>query len=323
MHRVGSTLVTLVTFLAGTLLVLGVYSIVFDLFLRDRQRLSQRLEGELLQTQRNKIQRSPLFRDLGKTVADPVAAGEPRGWRARYLLMLDQSGLDLQPRRLLGIMGAVGMGLGLLLLMLSKIWWVALGATILGAGLPVFFVQLKRRRRMEKLLSQLPDAFELIGRLLRAGQTMGQAFHGVADEFQPPIAAEFAYSQEQQNLGLSPDIALRDLGRRIGLVEMKIFVLAILVQRQTGGNLGELIDNLAGIVRERFRIKGKIRVLTAEGRMEAAVLLALPPVVFALIYFLNPGYATILFQHPKVIWGMVAFMLVGLIWIRKIINFDF
>jgi tight adherence protein B len=321
---VNPLIITLATFVAGALVVLGLYSLVFDLVLRDRERVSQRLREEFRQHQRKQIQKSPIFKDLGKNL--PELSGDTEkapSLQQRLQLLIEQSGLDISPRRLLGIMGATGLGLGVLVGILSKVWWAGLVVVPVGLVVPLLFVNIKRKRRLDKLLSQLPDAFELIGRLIRAGQTMGQAFQGVADEFQPPIAAEFAYAQEQQNLGLSPDIALRDLGRRIGLVEMKIFILAILVQRQTGGNLGELIDNLAGIVRERFRIKGKIRVLTAEGRMEAAVLLALPPVVFTLIYFLNPNYASILFEHPKVIWGMAAFMLVGLIWIRRIINFDF
>ena len=316
--------VTLVTFVAGALVILGLYSLVFDLVLRDRERVSQRLREEFRQQQRKQIQKSPVFKDLGKSLPELSVGAEQKPTLSQRLhLLIEQSGLDISQRRLVGLAVATGVALGVLVGILSKVWWVGLVVVPVGAAIPLLFVNFKRKRRLDKLLSQLPDAFELIGRLIRAGQTMGQAFQGVADEFQPPIAAEFAYSQEQQNLGLSPDIALRDLARRIGLVEMKIFILAILVQRQTGGNLGELIDNLAGIVRERFRIKGKIRVLTAEGRMEATVLLALPPVVFALIYFLNPGYASILFQHPKVLWGMGAFMLIGMLWIRRIINFDF
>ena len=105
-----------------------------------------------------------------------------------------------------------------------------------------------------------------MGRVVRAGQTISQALQAVADEFPPPIAAEFAYCYEQQNLGLSPESALRDLARRTGLLEIKIFVLALLVQQQTGGNLAELLDKLSGIIRERFRIRGQIKTLTAEGR---------------------------------------------------------
>ena len=161
------------------------------------------------------------------------------------------------------------------------------------------YVQLKRKARLEKLLSQLPDAFDLMARVIRAGQTMSQALQAVADEFDQPIAAEFAYCYEQQNLGLPPEVAFRDLARRTGLLEIKIFVLALLVQQQTGGNLAELLDKLADVVRERFRIRGKIKALTAEGRMQALVLLVLPlgPVRGHAAH--EPNYAAIAVRAPR------------------------
>ena len=128
---------------------------------------------------------------------------------------------------------------------------------------------------------------------------------------------------EQQNLGLSPELALRDMARRTGLLEIKIFVLAILVQQQTGGNLAELLDRLAALIRDRFRIRGKIKTLTAEGRMQAAVLLGLPPALFLVVLFLNRGYAQILLDHPSLLVGMFISELIGWLWIRRIIHFDF
>ena len=122
--------------------------------------------------------------------------------------------------------------------------------------MPLLYVQLKRKRAAGEAPAQLPDAFDLMGRVIRAGQTMSQALQAVADEFPQPIAGEFAYCYEQQNLGLPPEVALRDLARRTGLLEIKIFVLALLVQQQTGGNLAELLDKLSTIIRERFRIRG-------------------------------------------------------------------
>ena len=130
-----------------------------------------------------------------------------------------------------------------------------------------------------------------MGRVIRAGQTMSQALQAVADEFPPPIAGEFAYCYEQQNLGLPPEAALRDLARRTGLLEIKIFVLALLVQQQTGGNLAELLDKLSDVIRERYQIRGKIKALTAEGRMQAIVLLALPPALFLIMLVMNRDYA--------------------------------
>ena len=152
----------------------------------------------------------------------------------------------------------------------------AMIAVPIGAVLPLYYVQRVRRARSAKLLGQLPAAFELMSRVVRAGQTISQALRAVSDEFPPPLAAEFASCYEQQNLGLSLESALRDLARRTGLLEIKIFVLALLVQQQTGGNLAELLDKLSGIIRERFQMHGQIRTLTAEGRAQAAVLLVLP-----------------------------------------------
>jgi tight adherence protein B len=198
----------------------------------------------------------------------------------------------------------------------------AVGALI-GAVVPVAYVNNKRNKRMEKLLSQLPDSFDLMSRVIRAGQTMAQAIQSVADEFAPPVAGEFAYCYEQQNLGLPPETALRELARRTGLIELKIFVLALLVQQQTGGNLAEMLDKLAGIVRERYKLRGKIKALTAEGRIQAMVLLALPPGMFLLMLIMNRDYAGILIQHPELIWATVISEAIGALWIRKIVNFDF
>jgi tight adherence protein B len=312
------------TFLAAALAVAGVYSIAMDLFLRDRTRVSQRLDDEFQTRQMGHTRKSPIFKNLDKLAPDPPVAEAVR-WsqRKRFQHLVEQSGLSLTPGRLLAVCAGSGLLFGGAGGFVGRSWLIGLAIGLVGAAVPVWFVKFKRNQRLEKLLSQLPDAFDLIGRLVRAGQTTSQAFQGVADEFQPPIAAEFAYCYEQQNLGLAPELALRDMARRIDLVEIKIFIQAVLVQRQTGGNLAELIENLATIVRERFRIRGKIRVMTAEGRMESAVLLALPPVVFMLILFLNRDYGQVLLDHPKVLWGMAGFMLVGVLWIRKIINFDF
>ena len=152
---------------------------------------------------------------------------------------------------------------------------------------------------------------------------MAQALQAVADEFEPPIASEFAYCSEQQNLGVATETALRELARRTGLLEIKLFVLALLVQQQTGGNLAELLDKLASVVRERFRIRGKIRTLTAEGRMQAVVLLVLAPAMFLLILCLNRRYAHVLLDHPSLPVGALICEAIGALWIRRIVNFDF
>ncbi len=196
-------------------------------------------------------------------------------------------------------------------------------AAAVGGIFPIRRVKKRRDARTEKLRSQLADAFELMARVVRAGQTLGQALLSVADEFPQPISYEFAYCYEQQNMGLSPEVTFRDLTRRTGVIELKIFVLAVLVQQQTGGNLAELLLKLASVVRERYLIRGTIRTLTAEGRMQGWILAALPPAMFLLLFLLNPGYAKIHLQHKEMILGTFGFELLGVLWIRKIVNFDF
>jgi len=197
-----------------------------------------------------------------------------------------------------------------------------MAAAVAGFSLPWLYVNAKRKRRFEKLLSQMPDAFDLMSRVMRAGQTISHAMQAVAEEFEPPVAEEFGYCYEQQNLGLDAESALRDLSRRTGLLEMKIFVLALLVHRQTGGNLAELLDKLSTIVRDRFRIRGLVRTLTAEGRVQAGVLIALPFFAYMVMLFLNRDYALILLQHPILPVGSLCSLGLGWLWIRSIVNFE-
>jgi tight adherence protein B len=176
---------------------------------------------------------------------------------------------------------------------------------------------------MNRLLTQLPDAFDLKSRCIRAGQTMSQALQAVTDEFDAPISAEFSLAFEQMNLGLPPEVAMRDLARRTGLLELKVFVLAMLIQTQTGGNLAEMLDKLSAIIRERSKIKGKLSALTAEGRLQAIILLALPPGLFLILLAINRPYAEVLLAHPILLVAIGVMELMGALWIRRIVNFDF
>ncbi len=317
-------LLTLLTFLAGTLFVVAVYSLISDLFLRDRARVSRRVDEELLKRQRDKAQKSRLFKDFTSLAAE--AAADEEGtltWARRLEALVDQSGLNLTVKRLYLLMAGISVGLGAFVGLIRQSLLEMAIAAVIGALSPLVYVQIRKKLRMNKLLAQLPDTFDLMARVIRAGQTMSQALLAVADEFEAPIAAEFAYCYEQQNLGLPPEVAMRDLARRTGLLEIKILVLALLVQQQTGGNLAEMLEKLATVVRERFRLWAKIRTLTAEGRFQAAVLLALPPFLFCVTLFLNRSYAQVLLDHPMLLVGMFISEALGALWIRKIVNFDF
>ncbi len=311
-------------FLAGVLAVVGVYSLLSDLFFRDRSRVSQRVDEEFRKRQRDQARRSTLFGDLSALASGEGAAFDVNGGlRQKLEALVEQSGLNLTPRKLLTIMASAALGLGALGLLLGQSLLIGgLGAAA-GLAIPLLYVSHKRTARLEKLLSQLPDALDLMARIIRAGQTTSQALQAVADEFDQPIAGEFNYCYEQQNLGLPPEAAFRDLARRTGILEVKIFILGLLVQQQTGGNLAELMEKLANVIRERFRVRGKIRALTAEGRIQAAVLLGLPAGMLVILSILSPSYAGVLFENSQLlVWTFVAEVL-GALWIRKIVNFDF
>jgi tight adherence protein B len=319
------SLLSILTFVAAALVVAGVYSFVADVFLQDRSRAAQRLDEEFARKQRARIQKTSLFKDLGKLAAEGFSEVDPSQatLTGRLQTMVEQSGLDITPQKLLIITAATGAGVGILAALL---FWSVVGgliAGVLAAGLPFLYVHVVRKKRLNKLLAQLADALELMARAIRAGQTMTQALQAIADEFEAPIGPEFAYCYEQQNLGLPPEIAFQDLARRTGLLEVKIFIMAMLVQRQTGGNLSELLEKLSSVVRDRFHLTGKIRSLTAEGRAQAAVLQIMPPVVFVLMMVLNRKYAEVLLSHPNYLIGLGVSMALGALWIRKIVNFDY
>lgn len=310
-------------FAAGALAVAGVYSLLSDLFLRDRSRVSQRVDEEFRKRQRERARRSTLFGDLSALASSDPGAEEGAGLGQRFEVLVEQSGLNLTPRRLLLIIAVSAAGLGALGSALRQSLIVGGLAALAGAAVPLLYVLQKRRARLDKLLSQLPDALELMARIIRAGQTTSQALQAVADEFDQPIAGEFNYCYEQQNLGLPAEASFRDLARRTGILEVKIFILGLLVQQQTGGNLAELLEKLATVIRERFRVRSKVQALTAEGRMQATVLLALPAVLLAIISVLNANYARVLFENSHLlVWTFVA-EVIGALWIRKIVNFDF
>lgn len=302
--------------------ILAVAQLVSEVFLRDRSRLSDRVDAEFIKKKAGTARKTPLFKNLGQVAADLSDDSKPT-IKQRFTMMVEQSGIDTTPAKLL-IQGAIGSALaGLVVFVLARKSPGLVPAMAIGFALPILRVKKIRDKRIEKLRSQLADAFELMARVVRAGQTLGQAMLAVADEFPQPISTEFAFCYEQQNLGLSPEVTFRDLTRRTGVIELKIFVLAVLVQQQTGGNLAELLTKLAGVVRERYLIQGTIRTLTAEGRMQGWLLAALPPFMLLLLLVLNPGYAMVHFEHVNVLLVTFGVEALGVLWIRKIVNFDF
>jgi tight adherence protein B len=315
---------SILTFTAVLMAVVSFASLLSDILTQNRKQLNRRLDEEFHRKQRDKVQKSVLFKDLHKLAAEPFGneSDVPTTWHGRIERTLDQSGMDWTMSRLLATAAGASVGLSLLGLLRGNIV-LTLILAVVGGSIPFIYVNTKRKLRLEALRAQLPDAYDLIARALRAGQTISQTMQGVAEEFSQPIAGEFSYCYEQQNLGLPTDIALRDLARRTGLLEVNIFVVAVIVQRQVGGNLAEMLEGLAGMVRERYRIRGVVRTLTAEGKMQAGILMGLPFLIFVAMLIMNRKYALVLFDYPSLLMGIVFSMGLGALWIRKIVNFEF
>jgi tight adherence protein B len=185
------------------------------------------------------------------------------------------------------------------------------------------WLRFQKKRRFKRFAKQFPDALELIGRALRAGHSLAAGFGLVAEEMTAPIGKEFARVFEEQNLGVSLDQALESMAKRIPNLDVKFFSTAVILQRQTGGDLAEILDKIGYLVRERFKIWGQVQALTGEGRLSGVILLALPPLLFLAVYRLNPDYVMPLFTDPmgkKMLAGGVVMQILGALVIRKIVN---
>ena len=195
------------------------------------------------------------------------------------------------------------------------------------AAVPVLFLRMGADRRSRLLSEQLPDALDTMARSLRAGHAISAAFQVVASEMPQPISIEFARAFEEQRLGISAEAAVQQMsGRAPRNGDLQILAVSVAIQRETGGNLAEILSNIASTVRERFKFKGKLRALTAEGRASTMVLAALPIGVALLVSVLNPGYLKPLVAtsqgHSIVIFAVVSWV-VGLAWLKKMANLQY
>ncbi len=196
---------------------------------------------------------------------------------------------------------------------------VALGAFLL----PILFAWIQKKRRMNKFMNQLPDVFELMSQGLRAGHSLANAIMLVSQQLPDPVGTEFARVFHEQNLGIKIEDALRHMAKRVGLMDVRFFVTAVLIQRQTGGDLAEVLDNISSVIRERIKLFGMVKALTAEGRLSGWVLLALPIVVFMVELVVNPTYANTLLDEQLgqyMLMGAAVAQLLGLAMIQKIVN---
>jgi tight adherence protein B len=316
-----ATSIAILAFVAVLLAIGAAIAIVRDV----RQSDSTRIRRRISETVSSSDTRSVLFRNLNTAAARtaPDDTDQVTSWWGRFQLLVEQSGIPTKPMVVLLQATTLALILFVPVLFLTSYVIIPLLLALAGFAVPILRVFYARYKRLEKLRSQLPDAYSMMSRVMLAGQTSTQAMQLVSSEFPDPIAKEFGYCTEQQNLGLSAEIAMVQLARRTGLLEVRMFVVATTVQREAGGNLASILENLSKVIRERFRIRGEVQALTAEGRFQAAVLLCLPLAIFGVMYLLNPEHMSILLEYPQLIAAGFVSELIGAVWIRRIINFDF
>ena len=269
--------------------------------------------------------RSNVFRSavLESPWLRPIVSRVPQLRDAEFILQQAGMSWSLQTLILLSIGTAVG--LGSMTLIMSRAAPVALVATVIGALLPTMYVRRRRTKRMNAFEELLPEAIDLVGRALRAGHPLTAGFKMAADDGPEPVAGEFRRVFEEQRFGLPIQDSLLGMADRVNIVDVRILVTAILIQREVGGNLAEILDNLAAVVRARFTIRRQIRVYTAQGRMTGYLLSALPIIVFSMLYMINAEYMSILFTDPigKILVVVaITMQLIGFMWIRKIIKIE-
>jgi tight adherence protein B len=243
-------------------------------------------------------------------------------WLAR---LIEQSGKRVTPSGILitslGLAGIVG----LLVALLSRFPLLSIPAALGAGSLPFLWLMRMRSVRMKKFEEQFPEALDLLSRAIRAGHAFQTAMGMVADELPEPIGPEFKKTFDQQNYGLPLRDALNLMPERVPLMDVHFFVTAVLIQRETGGNLSEILDNLARVVRERFKILRQVRVHTAHGRMTGYVLLSLPGALGIALSMINPGHMQPLFREhigQQMLIGGAVMQVIGYFWIKKVIKIE-
>ncbi|MFS8978732.1 type II secretion system F family protein [Cupriavidus necator] len=236
---------------------------------------------------------------------------------------LEQSGSSWSVAQLFGYCGLVVLCAVALVPLLPVPVPLILGGAALAGVLPVLHVIRQRHKRLKQMEAQLPDAVDMISRALRAGHAFSGALGMVGTEMKAPIGPEFRTTFEEINYGVALDEAMTNLAMRVPINDLRYFVIAVLIQRESGGNLAEILDTIGNLVRERLKLFDKIRVLSAEGRLSAWILGLLPFGTAALILVVNPDFMRVLWEDPlglRMVAGALFSMFMGVLWMRKIIR---
>ena len=318
-------LLAAIVFVLGAGSVLGIYGLIaYVPGMLARRRMEQRLSDLVAPADQSEDESV-----VRRTSDSALPAIERLVARTNYgsslSKLIEQSGRRTSPGAIVGMSLAAGAAGAFLTLVLTRQILIAPVVGLLMACGPYAFLLNRRSARMKVFEEQFPEALDLLSRALRAGHAFQTALGMVGDELKEPVGPEFKKTFDQQNFGLPLREALNQLADRVTVLDVKFFVTAVLIQRETGGNLSEILDNLAHVVRERFKIRRQVRVHTAHGRFTAFVLLSLPAVLAIALSMLNPEHMAPLFHERMGQMALLTVMVmqaIGFVWIRKVIKIE-
>jgi len=317
-------LIAFLVFIFALVLVLGAYLAATHGSDAKRKRLQKRLSEALLHSAHTEDVEVVLARNELMSEIPALNQVLLRVQTALHLKrLLDQADLQITPSRLVMFSAMAGILAALAVSILTISLPLIIVGGVFAASIPFLHVWWKRKKRFESFLELLPDALELISRALGAGHAFSEALLMVSQEMPEPIGGEFRKTYEEQNLGLSLKLALENLTERIPLLDLRMCVTAILIQRETGGNLGEILEKVAYTIRERFRIMGDLKTLTTSSRLSAWLLCGLPMFVAIAVTYMNPDYMAVLWKDPRghyLIAAALFMQVTGMLIVKKILN---
>jgi len=319
-------LLPVIVFAVCLLAILGLY---WALIVRPEQARASAVTSRLSR------QASPRAASLGVATAETRLSSVP----ALEALLKQHSGLTAAMQQmiveadltmtvgvfvLLSVVSAViGWAIGLLVL---KLFSAALLFAAIGGVIPYLYVRSKRATRLRVFEEQFPEAIDLIARSLRAGHAFTTGLSIAAEELQPPVGPEFKRVYDQQNFGMSVSDALRAMAARVPVLDARFFVTAVLTQREAGGNLAEVLNNLSSVMRERFKVKRQIRVISAHGRLSGWILSLVPPVLAAVLFTIQPDSMRLLVDDPlgiQLVMAAVVLQLIGMYVISRLVRIEY
>jgi tight adherence protein B len=319
--------IAIFVFLVSVLLILGVYgAVTFMPGYFEQRKMAERLKDVSMPVDLNPREGASVVvqKDVGPLPAfdravEQLAAGKG------IARLIEQSGTKTTPSGLIVMSIVCGIAGAIIAAVASRYILATIPAALIGLIAPFAWLVHRRSSRMKKFEEQFPEALDLLSRAIRAGHALQTALGMAADELAEPVGPEFKKVFEQQNFGLPLREALDGLAVRVPNLDVRFFVTAVMIQRDTGGNLSEILDNLAHVVRERFKIRRQIRVHTAHGRFTAWVLLALPAALAAALMMINPDHMQLLFRErigQLMLVGTLVLQTIGYFWIRQVIKIE-